>query len=337
MNWRKALLQIHQDQFGGIQQSVTALVTNGRPVVYTYYDPVPSMPNQEWMLQKWSYEWTKLGFLPKILSRQDAMSHTNFAELEKHFRRYPSINPPEYELACWVRWIAMVQVGGGLLLDYDVLPYGFGKEALDLVTSHSNGSLDSLPVILMDHNPCPCAVFGTAREFNNAVVWFANNEKKCTTQQSNRPHASDQTGVQTGPPWHALDICYQLGRPNWQSAILVHFSHSVCAGRPREQVIPEAEKMRAAAAENPRLGNALLTDFRIEERRKELVSDFAKLAEGTWIDRIRASVEFLLTESKTSDNNRTRIMLELKKVGLTPGGVKYAPEKMKKRKKLAKV
>lgn len=324
-------------------QTVTAEVTDGRPVVYTYYDPVPSMPSQEWMLQKWSYEWTRLGFLPKILSRQDAMSHANFAELEKHFQKYPSINPLEYELACWLRWIAMVQVGGGLMLDYDVLPYGFSKAQLDLIVSHSNGSLDSLPVILMDHNPCPCAVYGTAKEFNNAVIWFANNEKKCSAPHGGKPHASDQTGVQSGPPWRALDICWQMGRPGWEKASLVHFSHSACAGRPREQVIPEAEKMRAAAVENPRLGNALIASIPVELKLTplgEAMKEFREKEENvlTWIDRIRASVEFLLTESKVSDNNRTRIMLELKRVGLTPGGVKYAPEKMKKgKKKLAKI
>lgn len=293
-------------------------------IVYTYYDPVPGMPSQEWMIQKWAASWEKAGFSPVVLSRKDAETHSHFKELEARFAGYPTINPPGYELACWLRWLAMVQRGGGILVDYDVLPYG----KLDHHLEHAKTRMCELPVILMDHNPCPCAVYGSASQFNNAVTWFANNPEKCTKQERNRPHASDQTGVQSGEPWYPLDIAYQYGREGWHKAPMVHYCHAACAGRPREQVIPEAEKLRELIIENN--GQMLTLDQQHRRLHPKLLNPDAP---ATWIDGIRAAVDHLLTQSKASDNNRTRIMGELKAVGLTPGGIKYAPEKRKKGKR----
>jgi hypothetical protein len=45
---------------------------------------------------------------------------------------------------------------------------------------------------------------------------------------------------------------------------------------------------------------------------------------------VRERVAFLKAETDKTDNNRTRVMQELKKNGLTPGGFKYAPKKKKK-------
>ncbi len=75
----------------------------------------------------------------------------------------------------------------------------------------------------------------------------------------------------------------------------------------------------------------------VEELRKPVIATNGNASPATWIDGIRDRVAHLCTESKSSDNNRTRIMQELRKAGLTPGGIKYAPKKKQmKRRRLAK-
>lgn len=297
-----------------------------RGVIHTYYDP--ALPNQEWMLQKWADAWRDAGFVTKVLSLKEAGTHSNFQQFDEYFRSLPTVNPIEYELACWRRWIAMVQVGGGVLVDYDVLPFGFSMEQLTKIKA------GPLPTILADKNPCPCAVVGSAEQFNSALAWFMENRNKCVKVENGREHASDQTAVQSGDPWQAEDICFQYGREGWHRATLVHFAHSSCAGRPREQAIPAAEKLREKL-----LSNA-----------SELVCQDVKLAckdiieqakPETWIDGIRTRIEHLKTQAGVNENNRQRVMAELKKVGLIPGGLKYgikkSPIKKRTKRQLAKV
>jgi len=318
MSWRKSLLELHKRLHpNGPAAEAPKISTSKQFIVYTYYDHVPGMPSQEWMLSKWANAWEKAGFNPIVLSRKDALSHSHFEELEKRFASYPTVNPPIYELSCFRRWIAMVQVGGGLMVDYDVLPYGkfsisngfvtYGEQGIELVSECKS----ELPLILHDHNPCPCAVYGTAVQWNNAVTWFANNPERCTKTEQGRPHASDQVGVQSGAPWAAKAVCFQYGSEGWNTAALVHYCHAACAGRPREQVIPAAEEMRGQV-------------------QRLVVPKAEPQAKATWIDSIRDRVSFLDKESKSSTNNRIRIMQELKRAGLVPGGIKFAPDRVKK-------
>jgi hypothetical protein len=290
------------------------------------------MKNQEWILAKWAEAWKEAGFYPKVLSAEDAKTHRKFDELDKIFMSWPSVNPKGYDAACLKRWVAMVQVGGGLMVDYDVLPYGFTSQAFQSLPNTK--SFDALPTILCDKNPCPCAVYGTAVEFNNAVSWFVSNQDKCTKIERGQPHASDQTGVQSGAPWTAVDWCFQYGRDGWEKAVMVHYSHSACGGRPREQVIPQAEVIRAVANTPMPLKFA----FSAEDTTHVLngAQDDPPRS-PTWIDQVRERVAFLKAETDKTDNNRTRVMQELKKNGLTPGGFKYAPKKKTKKRKLTGV
>lgn len=299
-----------------------ARAVQNEKIVYAYYDP--ALPNQEWMIQKWTAEWLNAGFIPKVIGVSEAMTHPHFEKFEAYFKSLPTINPPAYELACWRRWIAMVQVGGGLMTDYDVLPYSLN---LGMVPEYKT---DSLPLIMADNNPCPCAVIGTANQFNNALKWFMANSDKCIKTENGRPHASDQTAVQSGVPWVAIDLCFQYGREGWEKSPMVHYCHAACAGRPRRDVIPEAEKMRSESKPWPATAVPVHDEFPITPHKPTDPVHVEAPAKQTWIDGVRSAVKHLLEESKISDNNRTRIMKELKGAGLTPGGIKYAPERMKK-------
>lgn len=309
-------------------------------IVYTYHDNVPGMGSQEWLLARWANSWKAAGFTPIVLSKDDAKTHKHWAELEKRFASYPTINPTAYETACYFRYIALVQRGGGMMTDADVMNYGFTPEDLQAAIEKAPNS--ELPTIMLDASPCPCVVYGTAEQFNNAVTWFANNQEKCTKMERGRPHASDQTGVQSGPPWTAYGVAIQYGVTGHEKAPLVHYCHAACAGRPREQVIPEAEKLREHMLMFETFSSVKGLDAKVYQN-MEVKSELAHTRIGagvdpahpsvvtTWIDGIRTATNHLLTESKASDNNRTRVMNELKKAGLVPGGVKYAPKPRRKK------
>lgn len=214
-----------------------------RNIVYTYYQKCAGMDEQEqeWMLARWAQAWAREGWTTIVLNEEDCKSHPKYEFLKKAFSELPTVNPPEYELACYMRWVAMVQRGGGLCVDYDVLPYGFSADVHE-IQCEARAINHEYPLMLADKNPCPCAMVGTAEQYNKAAFAFAFDGKDCVTTERGMPHVSDQQLVQM---WRfpAVDICFQYGREGWQSAKLVHYSHGGCGGRKRSDVIPVAEKM----------------------------------------------------------------------------------------------
>lgn len=104
------------------------LATVGKPNVYTYFSPVASAPGKEEqirLLNFWQKSWKEHGWEPVILTEADAKKHPRFEEWSAALAAKPTINPPSYERACWLRWIAMAAANANFMVDYDVLPNRF--------------------------------------------------------------------------------------------------------------------------------------------------------------------------------------------------------------------
>ena len=56
---------------------------------------------------------------------KDAERHPLFREFDERTKLLPTVNPGDYELACYRRWLAVARAGGGFMSDYDVVNYGF--------------------------------------------------------------------------------------------------------------------------------------------------------------------------------------------------------------------
>lgn len=72
------------------------------------------------LLDAWSSAWAAKGWIPRVLTLDDARRHPHYvqyhgAEVMEHGR-------DRYSKLCYLRWLAMAEVGGGLMTDYDTVP-----------------------------------------------------------------------------------------------------------------------------------------------------------------------------------------------------------------------
>ncbi|KAJ8041457.1 hypothetical protein HOLleu_12279 [Holothuria leucospilota] len=97
--------------------------------IYTYYQPayddlVTTITNRN-VLRVWERAWASAGWQTRVLDESDAMSHPDYTSLKRKFQSLPTVNSKRYELACFLRYLAMAVVGGGWMSDYDMLPLHF--------------------------------------------------------------------------------------------------------------------------------------------------------------------------------------------------------------------
>ena len=204
--------------------------------VRTYYEKLQGRDHaqQEWLLATWADSWRKFGWHPVVIGPDLAKQHPYYQQFLKAYTDLPSVNGKDYELACYIRHVAMVQSGGGLLVDYDVINVGFTPDMLP----ETNGKY---PAILADKNPCPCGVYGTAEEYDALCLFMANQGQEAIVIEGGRLHTSDQHFVQHfAAHFRSYEIIWQYGQKGWENAKLIHFSSGSCQGRSRSEVIPSA-------------------------------------------------------------------------------------------------
>ena len=90
------------------------------PMICTYYEPVFAefkefADDYSGLLRIWEESWAMQGWRPVILRERDAQKHPLYAENIQNLKKMPTMNKMQYELACYLRWFAAVQVGCGTL------------------------------------------------------------------------------------------------------------------------------------------------------------------------------------------------------------------------------
>lgn len=194
-------------------------------VVYTYFEPVAGLQNPGRLLALWAKSWQERGFTPKVLTENDARSHPAYDVFNRKVTRFPTVNPKDYERACFLRHLAVANVAPKgdqvLLTDYDVLwnprydgtvnwDFGFGK----------------YPEVL-EATGVPCALMGDNETFENLCDLFYDYEPGI------RNHVSDMTIVREQCwLWYAVCVEYLLSGSKvaneigegWRNAALIHFS-----------------------------------------------------------------------------------------------------------------
>jgi hypothetical protein len=92
--------------------------SNDRCIVYTYFEDQGM--GHEATVDTWQNIWRANGWKPVVLSEDHARLHPDYESMKARFSGFPTTNPEGYEVACYLRYLAMAVVGGGFMSDYDV-------------------------------------------------------------------------------------------------------------------------------------------------------------------------------------------------------------------------
>ncbi len=127
---RSALTAVRDRHIG---MKSTPLNAPKRPNVYTYFQKLTgtSIEDQA-ILDTWRQGWSTRGWNPVILSERDAIKHLKFAEYGIKIEKLPVAGDKNRIANKFFRWLALDQVGGGLMVDYDALPGEFTPERISL-------------------------------------------------------------------------------------------------------------------------------------------------------------------------------------------------------------
>ena len=199
--------------------------------VLTYYSPCAGLSPQGGVIERWANSWAKAGYDPVVLNRSHAEQHPRYSELLPIFKAYPTINPSEYELACYLRWLALEVVGGGLMSDYDVIN-----------VSLFPSEISKAEVLFHERRRVPCLVQASDAGAKKIVEHLAN-----TKPPAGLHHWSDMVSLMKSE-WLAVDHCTEIGDADWGTAKTIHFAHGACKkyrpSRPKQAVIDEVLKGR---------------------------------------------------------------------------------------------
>lgn len=208
--------------------------------IHTYFEVVPEMndENELKLIELWEKSWAKFGFETLVLNESHARQHPYWDEYSKAVENLPTINPKGYERACWVRHLAMAQVGGGMISDYDCIPRSPKFPSIDL--SH----------ITLWEFICPSLISASSERFEWLCRQFASYKPDDDDKSIHGVHTSDQNVIRRilGPmnddncPIKVKAEVKLYGSPGWETSALVHFSNGSMgpAGKmPKYKYIPE--------------------------------------------------------------------------------------------------
>lgn len=154
---------------------------------HTYYELISDINNnrnydQEQLIGLCQRSWNRHGWDFKVLSEDMARQHSKYDFYKSIFASIPSANPIPYDYHCFMRWVAMVVVGGGIMIDYDVL--NLGMTDLDMFNR------DGLTIY---QNHVPCVVSGTDVDFQKAIDHFVYmaHQKEFYIKIDDKAHSSD--------------------------------------------------------------------------------------------------------------------------------------------------
>jgi hypothetical protein len=201
--------------------------------VYTYYELVPKIENcpgrkssQASLIELCARSWMNNGWNLIVLGENDAKTHELYQEYKEIISLFPSVNPELYDYHCYMRWLAMANIGGGIMIDYDVInmslkdPSFFNFTGLTVYQGH-----------------VPCVVSGSTEDYMSAVKGFMGFKNNIgIVMENNKPHTSDMIMLSSGAI--KFNKLYQV--KNYpEPGDLVHCSQGRCKNKTKLEIMEE--------------------------------------------------------------------------------------------------
>jgi len=186
-----------------------------RPIyIFTYYDRIPTWNHTE-IIGIWKRNWSRAGCNPIVLNRSIAKKHKKFGEFLLKVRKFPTINDPAYEEACYIRWLAfavMLEMDPNMraiMADYDVFNNGFGRE-------HMGGP----EIVLHELTRVPCMVEATKAGAEKIIDFIMSRQPDHSTGHYSDMYAFKESDWPiTG---HCLELGEVRGNRSWKEAPAIH-------------------------------------------------------------------------------------------------------------------
>ena len=200
-----------------VAKAATVFALPPRCPIFTFFQPVEQLSHHhaDERVEAWRAWYYSRGWQPVVLNTQMAMTLPHASQYAAAYAALPTVNPVQYELNCFLRWMAIAQrPGGGLFLDYDIFdmtPRISSTAFPELAGSCTYGRLTTYA------NHRPMIAHGNGTELLRWVRYMAAYRVKSTDRVGDRPHISDMIMArQTGG-----DVPFAERRPvPW-----FHFSH----------------------------------------------------------------------------------------------------------------
>lgn len=183
--------------------------------VYCYHEAMFGPGYQkgaETCIALWRKSWERKGWETHVLRRADAMGDPRYRAFVAKIRQFKTINPLSYEEACWVRWLAFAQAGGGVMTDWDAINI--------YMTPYDQPPQDEIAI--WDSTGVPCAVSASAPQAHDIVEYILKY-----ADDTGLTHYSDMI-LFRGAPWRWAGLCVGIGTEGWHKAPVLHFSTEDC-------------------------------------------------------------------------------------------------------------
>lgn len=176
--------------------------------VYSYFAETPHSEAFRDVIAVWRDRWERIGWTPILLGEDLAKQHPRFSEVDALVASFPTVNTVEYERACWMRWLAIEVIGGGFMVDLDVVPIEDQFTLPDVGES-----------FCAEPTKTPCAVSVKGTDISDKILTHPHR----FVLESGRPHYSDMFMFKS-MPITTVDLCREVGSEQWKSVVLAHFA-----------------------------------------------------------------------------------------------------------------
>eukprot|EP00545_Synedropsis_sp_CCMP1620_P009584 CAMPEP_0119013438 /NCGR_PEP_ID=MMETSP1176-20130426/8450_1 /TAXON_ID=265551 /ORGANISM="Synedropsis recta cf, Strain CCMP1620" /LENGTH=381 /DNA_ID=CAMNT_0006966529 /DNA_START=368 /DNA_END=1513 /DNA_ORIENTATION=- len=224
--------------------------------MYTFYSEIQNVPmpagmartDHSRLLKSWTRAWRQAGWNPIVLDEQDAMKHPEYNKIKVLVEQ---TGAGAYNQLCFLRWLALAQVGGGWMSDYDVFPLHDFRNEGDIKHLPNKGTLT------LHNRLCPSLVSGSGAEWLRvakemigcaAAQTIDSDQKALVVLSKQHPGVFEQDWSVTQTVFNAT--LWNEGDCSEQTPLsmrAVHFAHSPIKKAIREGLLPVGWTIRNRA------------------------------------------------------------------------------------------